>query len=150
MGCSGRSCARRAGSTPTRSPARAVGLMQLMPDVARPVADELDLPSEETKLKSPFVAIPLAARLLGKLVMRFQGHIPLAIAAYNAGADAVTRWLSRAPGLDLDTFVERIPYAETRQYVVRVMGNLARYGYLDGGEARVPRIVLGIEGLKRP
>jgi soluble lytic murein transglycosylase len=132
------------------SPAHAVGLMQLMPEVASPIADELGLPADETKLKSPPVAVPLAAHLLGKLVSRFQGQVPLAVAAYNAGADAVARWLSRAPGLDLDTFVERIPYAETRQYVVKVMGNWARYGYLGGGEALVPRVVLGIEGLKRP
>jgi len=132
------------------SPARAVGLMQLLPEVARPIADELDLPADEAKLKSPPVAIPIAARLLGKLVSRFQGQVPLAIAAYNAGAEAVSRWLSRAPGLDLDTFVERIPYAETRQYVVRVMGNLARYGYLLGGDGRVPPAVLGLDALRRP
>ena len=131
------------------SPARAVGIMQLMPEVARPIADELDLPSDEAKLKSPSVAIPIAARLLGRLVSRFQGQIPLGVAAYNAGADAVVRWLSHAPGLDLDTFVERIPYGETRQYVVRVMGNFARYGYLGGGEAQVPRVALGIDALRR-
>ena len=132
------------------SPARAVGLMQILPEIARPIADELDLPAEEARLKSPPVAIPVAAHLLGTLLNRFQGQIPLAVAAYNAGPDAVARWLSRAPGLDLDTFVERIAYAETRQYVVKVMGNLARYEYLAGGEGRVARLALGIDALRRP
>ena len=70
--------------------------------------------------------------------------MPLAVAAYNAGVDPVERWLSRAPGLTLDTFVERIPYKETRDYVVRVMGNLARYSFLGQGEAGVPEIELAL------
>jgi soluble lytic murein transglycosylase len=39
-------------------------------------------------------------------------------------------------------FVESIPFLETRGYVVRVMGNLARYGYLDAGDAGVPEVGL--------
>jgi soluble lytic murein transglycosylase len=132
------------------STARAVGLMQILPEVARPIASELNLPEDEARLHSPKVATMIAARLLGKLLTRFQGQVPLAIAAYNAGTESVVRWLSRAPGMDLDTFVERIPFAETRQYVVKVMGNLARYGYLYGGEADVPRVTLGLEDVRRP
>ena len=124
------------------SPAHAVGLMQLMPETARPVADELALPRDDARLTSPPYAIRVGARVLRKLLDQFHGSVPLAVAAYNGGADSVDRWLARAPGMQLDTFVERIPYKETRDYVARVMGNLARYGYLARGEAGVPVVDL--------
>jgi soluble lytic murein transglycosylase len=125
------------------SPARAVGLMQLMADTARPVADELAI-RDDARLTSPPFAIRIGARVLRKLLDRFHGDVPLAVAAYNAGTDAVERWMSRAQGMQLDSFVERIPYDETRDYVARVMGNLARYGYLAAGEAGVPTIDLAL------
>ena len=124
------------------SPAHAVGLMQLMPDTARPVADELALPRDDARLTSPPYAIRVGARILRKLLDQFHGSVPLAVAAYNGGADSVDRWMSRAPGMQLDTFVERIPYKETRDYVAKVMGNFARYGYLEGGEEGVPVVDL--------
>ncbi|HLK39470.1 MAG TPA: transglycosylase SLT domain-containing protein, partial [Polyangiaceae bacterium] len=96
------------------SPARAVGLMQLMPETARPIAAELGLPADDARLTSPPYAIRVAARLLRKLVDQLHGDVPLAVAAYNGGLEAVERWMSRAPGMQLDTFVERIPYRETR------------------------------------
>jgi soluble lytic murein transglycosylase len=47
--------------------------------------------------------------------------------------------------MQLDTFIERIPFKETREYVARVMGNLARYGFLAQGEAGVPGIELELK-----
>ena len=128
------------------SPARAVGLMQLMPETAGPIADELGLGDDDARLTSPPYALRIAGHLLRKLVLRFHGQVPLAIAAYNAGAEPVERWVTRAAGLDIDAFVERIPYKETRDYVVRVMGNYARYTFLDGGEAGVPWLDLPLAG----
>jgi soluble lytic murein transglycosylase len=127
------------------SPARAVGLMQLLPETARPIADELSLPHDDARLTSPPYAIRVGAHLLRKLLDQFHGDIPLAVAAYNGGAESVERWLSRAPAMQLDDFVERIPFKETRDYVARVMGNLARYGYLAEGEGGVPRIELELK-----
>jgi soluble lytic murein transglycosylase len=124
------------------SPARAVGLMQLMPDTARPLADELGLPRDDARLTSPPYAIRVGARALRKLLDEFHGGVALAVAAYNAGSDSIDRWASRAPGMTLDTFVERIPYKETRDYVIRVMGNFARYAYLASGDAGVPSVSL--------
>jgi soluble lytic murein transglycosylase len=124
------------------SPARAVGLMQLLPETARPVAEELGLAHDDARLTSPSYAISVGARVLRRLLERFHGSIPLAVAAYNGGAEPVERWVSRAPGMQIDTFVERIPFKETREYVARVMGNLARYGYLVNGDAGVPEVQL--------
>jgi soluble lytic murein transglycosylase len=127
------------------SPARAVGLMQLLPETARPIAEELSLVHDDARLTSPPFAIRVGARLLRKLLDRFHGGVPLAVAAYTGGADSVERWLSRSPNMQLDTFVERIPFDETRDYVAKVMGNLARYGYLARGEEGVPRIELELK-----
>jgi soluble lytic murein transglycosylase len=127
------------------SPAHAVGLMQLLPETARPLAAELLLPPDDARLTSPPYAIRVGARELRKLLDQLRGDVPLAVAAYNGGVDSVERWASRAPGMQLDTFVERIPFKETRDYVVRVMGNLARYGYLANGDAGVPRIELELK-----
>ena len=55
------------------------------------------------------------------------------------------RWQAKAKGETLDIFVETIPFLETRGYVVRVMGNLARYGFMDRGEAGVPTIPLDMK-----
>ncbi len=124
------------------SPAGAVGLMQLMPETARGIAEEMELPTADARLTNPGYSIRVAARLLHKLLEQFHGAVPLALAAYNGGAESVERWSSRSPGLELDTFVERIPFRETRDYVARVMGNLARYAYLVKGEDGVPRVDL--------
>jgi soluble lytic murein transglycosylase len=126
------------------SPARAVGLMQLLPETARPAAEELGLPHEDARLTSPPYAIRVGARVLKKMLDQFHGDVPLAVAAYNGGAESVERWRSRAPGMQIDTFVERIPFKETRDYVARVMGNLARYGYLTKGEEGVPRVDIDV------
>jgi len=126
------------------SPARAVGLMQLLPETARPIAEELGLPADDARLNSPPFALRIGGRLLRKLLDDFHGDVPLAVAAYNAGAEAIERWMSRSSGMDIDTFVERIPFKETRDYVARVMGNLARYGYLARGDAGVPVVELAL------
>jgi soluble lytic murein transglycosylase len=116
--------------------------MQLLPETARTVAEEMGLPADDARPTNPRYAIRVAARLLHKLLEQFRGDVPLAVAAYNGGAESVERWSSRASGLQLDTFVERIPFRETREYVARVMGNLARYAYLAKGEDGVPRVEL--------
>jgi soluble lytic murein transglycosylase len=145
------------------SPARAVGLLQLLPETARAVEarrprakvvaadagtdeDDTDDDDDSVALTSPAKNIALGSRYLADLVARFHGALPLAVAAYNAGPDAIARWLSRRgegnAKLDVDLFVERIPYAETRLYVAKVMGNYARYAYLNGGDAAVPSLPL--------
>ena len=124
------------------SSARAVGLLQLMPETAKEVASEASLSHDDARLTSPPYNIAIASRYLHDLLAKYHGVVPLAAAAYNGGPESVSRWLSRPKGLDLDVFVERIPFAETRAYVARVVGNLARYGFLEKGEAGVPSVSL--------
>jgi len=58
--------------------------------------------------------------------------------------EAVFRWLSAPEKIDVDVFVARIPFVETRTYVERVLGNLARYQYLSGGGAAVSALNLDL------
>ena len=124
------------------SPARAVGLMQLLPETAAATGLEMGIVTTDADLVVPGKSVRLGARYLRDVLDRV-ASVPLAVAAYNAGPDAIERW-SRTMRLDLDAFVEAIPYAETRGYVSRVMGSLARYGYLAAGEDGVPRVELAL------
>jgi soluble lytic murein transglycosylase len=127
------------------SPARAVGLLQLMPETARAVASGAGLAHEAGWLVRADHNVQLGALYMRQLLEKLGGNVTLAAGAYNAGPDAITRWQGHAKGETLDVFVESIPFLETRGYVVRVMGNLARYGYMDRGEAGVPALPLDMK-----
>jgi soluble lytic murein transglycosylase len=129
-----------------RSPALAEGLLQLLPTTAREIARREQVPHEEGTLLRPAVNIDLGARYLAMLQGMWKGNLVLAVASYNAGPQAVSRWLAHTPQPEADLWVARIPYGETRTYVARVLGNWARYAYLSGGEASVPRIPLSMNG----
>ncbi|APR81185.1 Soluble lytic murein transglycosylase precursor [Minicystis rosea] len=133
------------------SPASAVGLMQLMPSTAKQAASEIPLPFEEGDLVRPDVNLKLGAFYLAKLLKMFQGNVVLAAAAYNAGPRAVSHWVEPEIENDLDLWVARIPFDETRNYVARVAQNLARYQWLAGGDAAVTPVVLAVPtGLRAP
>jgi soluble lytic murein transglycosylase len=134
-----------------RSPAGAVGLMQLLPSTARKIADEFSVTYSPEQLLSPWLNLDLAARYLSKLLANFHGELPLAVAAYNAGPKAVARWLQACGDLPLDLWVARIPYAETRHYVEHVMSNYARYAYLLRPEDGATRLQLQLpKGIDLP
>jgi soluble lytic murein transglycosylase len=121
------------------SPAGAVGLSQLMLPTAREVARELRLRRPTRRdLEVPAISIRIGTRYLGDLLGRFGGSIPLALASYNAGPAAVTGWLAKRRDLDVDEFVEEIPYEETRGYVKRVLRSYAAYRILYGAEPHAP------------
>jgi soluble lytic murein transglycosylase len=134
-----------------RSPVGAVGLLQLMPKTAERVARELGETIELATLTQAHQSVRLGSTYLRKLIDIFQGNVPLALAAYNAGPHAVSRWLVGGESLPLDLFVARIPYEETRGYVGRVLANAARYSYLEGGEGAVLAPPLELpKGIKLP
>jgi soluble lytic murein transglycosylase len=124
------------------SEAGALGLMQLMPETASKLGQELGRELLPGDLLRPDVNIDLGTSYLGKLLKSFRGSLPLAVAGYNAGPQAVRSWLGAPAEREVDLWVARIPYSETRDYVVRVLGNLARYQYLVGGANAVEPLVL--------
>jgi soluble lytic murein transglycosylase len=127
-----------------RSPVGAIGLMQLMPKTAERAAAELDLPHRPDRLEQVQYNLELGAFYLGKLLDDFDRQVVLALASYNAGPHAAMRWLDGGQDLPLDLWVARIPFTETRHYVMRVMASWARYRYLAGGPPRVPRVALDV------
>jgi soluble lytic murein transglycosylase len=119
-----------------RSPTGALGLTQLMPGTARHVARRLALENVDLEaLHRPELNIRLGAAYLAELLSRFGGSKVRAVAAYNAGPEAVARWIRERPGDELDEWVERIPAAETRDYVKNVLGSYAAYRLVYGGTA---------------
>ena len=110
------------------SSADAHGLMQLLPSTARQlVQDRGAPPPSPAALHRAEVNVPLGVALLARLVERYHGSLAKALAAYNAGEDAVGKWEKRYAGRDADEFVELISYRETRDYVKAVLGNYRTY-----------------------
>ena len=110
--------------TRARSPAPALGLMQLIPPTAARLANQLGLPtpSQET-LFQPDVNVALGTQYLKDLLQRYSNNWFKALAAYNAGEAVVDRWEKEIAADDIEEFVERIPYVETRGYVKLVLRN---------------------------
>lgn len=116
------------------SSAGAIGLMQLMPTTAGPLAEELGLSAPSRwDLSDPALSITLGANYLAKMRDRF-GHPALATAAYNAGPARVRRWLPQVC-TDVDLWIAEIPFAETRRYVERVMTYRVIYAARLGEDA---------------
>ncbi|MCG6943124.1 MAG: lytic transglycosylase domain-containing protein [Thiohalocapsa sp.] len=114
------------------SHAGAVGLMQLMPGTARDVARALGRPLPgRMDLIDPALNVTLGTRYLAAMRERFGGNEVLATAAYNAGPGAVSRWLPEAP-MAADLWISAIPYAETRDYVRRVLTYRVIYAHRLG------------------
>jgi soluble lytic murein transglycosylase len=117
-----------------KSPANAIGLMQLLLGTARLVASRgaaaPAAPVDEAALHKPEVSIALGTHFLGSLRASFPEDKALAIAAYNGGAGAVRRWLTERGADEFDLFVERIPYDETRSYLKKVLSSEAAYAFL--------------------
>jgi len=133
------------------SPANAFGLLQLIAPTARRLADKLHEPFSDSQLLTPDGSIRYGADYLAQLSGYFSGNLPLIAAAYNAGPDAVFRWLSAPEKIGMDAFVARIPFEQTRSYVEIVLGNLARYQFLDGGASAVAALNLDLpKDAKRP
>jgi soluble lytic murein transglycosylase-like protein/outer membrane protein assembly factor BamD (BamD/ComL family) len=107
-----------------RSPAAALGLMQLLPSTATRVAKQIGIPFSSTEqLFQPEISLTLGTQYLKDLLQRYSNNWYKAIAAYNAGEAAVDRWEKEILTNDAEEFVERIPYLETRSYVKLVMRN---------------------------
>ncbi len=121
------------------SPADAYGLLQLIVPTARRVAARLKLPAPGPRdLYQPELNIALGTAYIHSLVRNYNDNLFLAFAGYNGGPHNVDRWMRERPGLELDEFVEQIPYLETRRYVKKVTTSLIRYRYLYAPEVQLP------------
>lgn len=110
-----------------RSIAGALGLMQLMPSTAHKFDKHVKIALKNaSQLHDAKTNILIGSYYLKHLVKTFNS-IPLAIAAYNAGEEAVREWLKKGSYTTVDEFIEDIPYDETRNYVKRVLTTYFEY-----------------------
>ncbi len=116
------------------SSVRAAGLMQLMPATGERVAAQLGVAWSEDILFDPSTNIRFGTHYLGGLVSRFPGNLPAAVGAYNGGPHNMKRWLSTHAPVAGDVFVELVPFAQTRNYIRRVLSSYARYTYIATGD----------------
>lgn len=111
------------------SHAGARGLMQITPETARYIANlSGGTAFEQGDLSTPQVNISYGAYYLRYLLRRYDQNTVLALAAYNGGEGNVDRWLARATAGQAFGR-EQIPFAETREYVDRVLD--ARMSYRE-------------------
>ena len=126
------------------SSANARGLMQLLPGTAAQVARQLGIAHAVGMLTAdPSHNMRLGAAFLAGLIDRTGGALPLALAGYNAGPGRVNEWVGtygdpRAGGIAMLDWMELIPFGETRNYVQRVIENVAIYRAADPAFAAQP------------
>ncbi len=111
------------------SSANAKGLMQVIPSTAKLIARELG--AAEYTYSNPATSIRFGTHYFRKMLQEFNS-IPLSLAAYNAGPVRVRRWVSNDPNSEIDTFIELIPYDETRNYVKLILARQQIYRFLIG------------------
>lgn len=119
------------------SPVGATGYMQLMPQTAKETARKIGLKSYKKKaqLTEGHINVQLGTAYFESLLKRYKGNRILATAAYNAGPHRVDRWKQNKKGrgdkaLSMDSWVETIPYHETRRYVKNVLAYNVIYQHI--------------------
>ena len=110
-------------------------MMQLMVPTAREQAGKLGVGFDSYRLTSdPNYNVMLGSAYFARLLDRWGGSVPLAVASYNAGAGNVSKWVARygdpRGSTDVIRWIESIPFTETRGYVQRVIENSVVYDSL--------------------
>jgi soluble lytic murein transglycosylase len=112
------------------SPRGAKGIMQLMPETAQWIAQQMEIEYQEKYLFEPDFNIRLGCWYLAHLLHEFQGNLPTALAAYNSGRGRVKQWLDEKIWDGSLENISQIPYKETREFVERVTHVLKMYNIL--------------------
>ncbi|GLP96476.1 transglycosylase SLT domain-containing protein [Paraferrimonas sedimenticola] len=109
------------------------GLMQLMPQTAKITANKIGFRYKGTgQLYQPHPNIRLASAYYKELLGQFDNNRILAASSYNAGPNRTKAWLKKSDGnLDPVSFIETIPFRETREYVQAVLSYRAIYQMLN-------------------
>ncbi|MDR2778308.1 MAG: lytic transglycosylase domain-containing protein [Rickettsiales bacterium] len=120
----------------------AKGIMQIMPATAKRICKDLNIKYNDYQLKHDIMYnIKLGSYYLNRLVRDFGGSKILAIASYNAGPNAVGRWVrdfgdprTMDDLEDVVDWIESIDYKETRNYLQKVLGNFIVYENIMGSK----------------
>ncbi len=105
------------------------GLMQLLPSTAKWVVDKkIARGDKDYRLwRVPEHNIEIGTAYLKYLLEKYDGNYVFAISAYNGGPGNVNKWITEIKFVEPEDFIERIPFAETRNYVKKVLGNYSAY-----------------------
>lgn len=122
-----------------RSSANALGLMQVTPATGKQVAKKHGLPWKGVaQLKTAAGNLPIGTAYMSDLYQELRQNPVLVSGAYNAGPNAVKRWLDTRPAGEASIWIETLPYFETRDYIPRVLAFTTIYDWrLDGTVKRI-------------
>jgi len=129
-----------------RSSVGASGLMQIMPATAKWTAKKIGLKNFRLEqLQQRETNIAIGTNYLKMVLDNFQGSMPMAAAAYNAGPSRPRRWRN-GPVMEGAAWAECIPFSETRDYVKKVLANTTMYAALIHSEPQSLKARLGVVG----
>lgn len=124
----------------------ASGLMQIMPATAKWTAKKIGLKNFRLEqLQQRETNIAIGTNYLKMVLDNFQGSMPMAAAAYNAGPSRPRRWRN-GPVMEGAAWAECIPFSETRDYVKKVLANTTMYAALIHSEPQSLKARLGVVG----
>ncbi len=132
--------------TDARSHVGASGLMQVMPATARWTARKIGMTDfEPHRINERDTNIAIGTAYLKLALDDFEGSLPMAAAAYNAGPNRPRAWRN-GPVLAGEIWAENIPFEETRDYVKKVLANTTTYAAIITGQPQSLRARLGMVG----
>ena len=128
-----------------RSGVGASGLMQVMPATARWTANKIGLPYSPSMITDRETNITIGTNYLKLALDDFDGSMPLAAAAYNAGPGRPRVWRN-GPVIEAAIWAENVPFNETRDYVKKVLANTTNYAAMLTGLPQSLKSRLGTIG----
>ncbi len=136
--------------TDARSHVGASGLMQVMPATARWTARKLGMEGfRPSQLNDRDTNIAIGTGYLKLVLDDFEGSMPMAAAAYNAGPSRPRNWRN-GPVLEGAAWAENVPFTETRDYVKKVLANTTFYAAMLTGQPQSLKARLGVIGPREP
>ncbi|RYZ67544.1 MAG: lytic transglycosylase domain-containing protein, partial [Proteobacteria bacterium] len=122
-----------------RSPADAFGLMQLIPEMAKKASASAGITmTDHEDLYQPETNIPLGTAFVRGLQNYWSSSFIPTVASYNASEKAISGWIKSRYKGDTLSFIEDVPYEETRNYIKLVMRNFIFYKRLNSGGNPIP------------
>ena len=129
-----------------RSGVGASGLMQVMPATARWTAKKIGMTSfTADQINDRDTNIAIGTGYLKLVLDDFNGSMPMAAAAYNAGPGRPRNWRN-GPVMEAAAWAENVPFTETRDYVKKVISNATNYAALISGQPQSIKARLGHVG----
>jgi soluble lytic murein transglycosylase len=121
--------------------------MQLLPMTGQELAHDFKIKdySVPESLYDPDINIKLGSNYLARMIHNFNGNVPLAVAAYNAGPTRLRRWMAARKDItplenantsspEVEVWIDELPWDETSFYVKAVLRNWMIYRLLDGSK----------------